>query len=197
MMDEVAHGRDASGNTESFGPQVIEVSATAEMVCQQSTEALGDAETIDQEGRGGAVSADSLYQQVYQVAQDLFRKRVDWVTFYREVLGPRGIVRRCFSTRKQLATFKQTETYRDIQWMLCQLRRMAGDIPPRKEPTGVITIRVPKSLHEALRTEAYERRTSINKLCISKLLQFIDQELVPSNAPEEEGLGEKDSKAGL
>ncbi len=44
----------------------------------------------------------------------------------------------------------------------------------------MITVRLPKSLHEALRVEAHEHRTSMNKLCISKLLQFIDAENVPS-----------------
>jgi predicted HicB family RNase H-like nuclease len=44
----------------------------------------------------------------------------------------------------------------------------------------VITVRLPKSLHESLRAEAHDRRTSMNKLCISKLLQVIDDELVPA-----------------
>ena len=48
------------------------------------------------------------------------------------------------------------------------------------EPTRVITVRLPKSLHEALRVEAHEHRTSMNKLCISKLLQFIDGQQVPA-----------------
>jgi hypothetical protein len=48
------------------------------------------------------------------------------------------------------------------------------------EPTRVITVRLPKSLHESLRAEAHEKRTSMNKLCISKLLQFIDTDLVPT-----------------
>jgi len=46
--------------------------------------------------------------------------------------------------------------------------------------TEVITIRIPQSLHAALRVEAHEHHTSMNKLCISKLLQFIDTEMVPS-----------------
>ena len=41
-------------------------------------------------------------------------------------------------------------------------------------------MRIPQSMHEALRIEAYEYRTSMNKLCISKLLQFIDTEHVPA-----------------
>ena len=45
----------------------------------------------------------------------------------------------------------------------------------------MITVRLPKSLHESLRTEAHEKRTSMNKLCISKLLQMIDTELIPGD----------------
>jgi len=37
-------------------------------------------------------------------------------------------------------------------------------------------------LHESLRHEAHERHTSMNKLCISKLLQIVDRELVPVEA---------------
>jgi predicted HicB family RNase H-like nuclease len=44
----------------------------------------------------------------------------------------------------------------------------------------VITVRLPKSLHESLRAEAHDRRTSMNKLCISKLLQVVDGDLVPA-----------------
>ena len=35
-------------------------------------------------------------------------------------------------------------------------------------------------MHEALKDEAYEHRTSMNKLCIAKLLQFIDSQQVPT-----------------
>ena len=41
--------------------------------------------------------------------------------------------------------------------------------------------RLPKSLHESLRHEAHERKTSMNQLCISKLLQIIDEKLVPND----------------
>ncbi len=51
---------------------------------------------------------------------------------------------------------------------------------PQPERTKVITVRLPVSLHEALGEEAHEHRTSVNKLCISKLLQFIDHDFVPT-----------------
>lgn len=60
------------------------------------------------------------------------------------------------------------------------------DPPKNEEPTRVITVRLPRSLHEALRAEAHIHQTSMNKLCISKLLQLIDDALVPNEARESE-----------
>ena len=40
-------------------------------------------------------------------------------------------------------------------------------------------------MHEALQIEAYEHRTSMNKLCISKLLQHIENDHVPGAFGEE------------
>ena len=37
---------------------------------------------------------------VKRMADQLFAEEPDWVTFYREVLGPRGIVRHTFPTRE-------------------------------------------------------------------------------------------------
>jgi hypothetical protein len=116
---------------------------------------------------------------VKRMADQLFADAPDWVTFYREILGPRGIVRHTFPTREMFADFKQTESYQEILRMLAKLREQGPTALETAEPTRVITVRLPRSLHEALRDEAYEHRTSMNKLCISKLLQFIDGQQVP------------------
>ena len=118
---------------------------------------------------------------VKRVAEQLYAGVPDWVTFYREVLGPHGIVRQTFSTRDMLAAFEQTEAHCEILRMLTKLREQAPTAADTAEPTRMITVRLPKSLHEALRDEAYEHRTSMNKLCISKLLQFIDSQQVPTD----------------
>jgi hypothetical protein len=55
----------------------------------------------------------------------------------------------------------------------------------KAEPTRVITVRMPKSIHDTLFAEADQLKTSVNQLCISKLIQWIDKERVPT-APEEE-----------
>ena len=123
--------------------------------------------------------------EVRRFAQRLFQEAPDWVTFYREILGRHGIVRRMYSDLKALAVFEQTETYEEIQRMLTQLRRRGPLAPSEEEPTRVITVRLPKCLHEALRAEAHDRHTSMNKLCISKLLQFIDNDMVPADVEVE------------
>ena len=59
--------------------------------------------------------------------------------------------------------------------MLARLRQKSNR-GETQEPTRVITVRLPQSLHEALQAEAHLHQTSMNKLCISKLLQVIEDE---------------------
>jgi predicted HicB family RNase H-like nuclease len=120
-------------------------------------------------------------QDVFRIADEIYRQRPSWVTFFREVLGVDGIVRQVYNTPEALSQFEQAPEYQRIQQMLAKLRENDSDLPggPR-EPTRVITVRLPKSLHESLRAEAHDRHTSMNKLCISKLLQVVDDELVPA-----------------
>ncbi|HEX3998094.1 MAG TPA: toxin-antitoxin system HicB family antitoxin [Pirellulales bacterium] len=120
-------------------------------------------------------------QAIQQRAEELFNKEgIDWATFFREVLGVNGIVHRCYSTPEARAEFEKSTNYQDIQQMLSTLRGKNAEVPVADEPTRVITVRLPKSLHEALRAEAHNRQTSMNQLCISKLLQIIDQQFVPA-----------------
>jgi predicted HicB family RNase H-like nuclease len=116
--------------------------------------------------------------EVGESARHLYARQPDWVTFYREILGLRGIIRLTFPTREMRSAFEQTEAYQEILRLLTRLREH-GASPTDDEETRVITVRLPRSLHEAIRVEAHECRTSMNKLCISKLLQMIDGEQVP------------------
>jgi predicted HicB family RNase H-like nuclease len=128
----------------------------------------------------GEKSMSEQNQVVLTAAQELFQRNPDWVTFFREVLGTGGIARRSFPTPTDMANFEQTAEYNEIQIMLAKLRGRSEDNSPNKEATRVITVRLPQSLHESLRSEAHDRQTSMNKLCISKLLQMVDGELVPA-----------------
>ena len=113
-----------------------------------------------------------------RIANEMFHQQPDWITFFREVLGVDGLLRKLFASPEELAAFEKTAEYSEIQLLLARLRERTGAAADGKEPTRVITVRLPKSLHEALKTEAHDRKTSMNQLCISKLLQVIDAELV-------------------
>jgi predicted HicB family RNase H-like nuclease len=120
------------------------------------------------------------YQQILQSARQLFESEPDWVTFFREILGVDGVVRRQFTRLEDLTAFEKSQEFEQIQKWLVKLREQKNATDTESEPTRVITVRLPKSMHEYLRTEAHDLRTSMNKLCISKLLQVIEQDLIPT-----------------
>ena len=120
------------------------------------------------------------YQPILQAARQLFESEPDWVTFFREILGVDGIARRHFTRLEDLNAFEKSPEYEQIQKWLVKLREQKNATDTESEPTRVITVRLPKSMHEYLRTEAHDLRTSMNKLCISKLLQVIEQDLIPT-----------------
>ena len=120
------------------------------------------------------------YQEVLEVAETLYRQSPDWVTFFREVLGVEGTVRKEFPTFDELTAFEQSPQFDKIQKLLVRLREKRSSVDVETEPTRVITVRLPKSMHEYLRTEAHDLRTSMNKLCISKLLQVIGEDMIPN-----------------
>ncbi len=120
------------------------------------------------------------YQPILQTARQLYESEPDWVTFFREILGVDGIVRRQFTRLEDLTAFEKSPEFEQIQKWLVKLREQKNATDTESEPTRVITVRLPKSMHEYLRTEAHDLRTSMNKLCISKLLQVIEQDLIPT-----------------
>jgi predicted HicB family RNase H-like nuclease len=126
-------------------------------------------------------SVSERAQELHRIASELYRQQADWVTFFRRILGVEGVVRQMFPTTAEMNAWEQCEQYAEVQQMLAKLRERGGANLDDSEPTRVITVRLPKSLHESLRTEAHEKRTSMNKLCISKLLQMIDDELIPTD----------------
>ncbi|MGC4003822.1 MAG: hypothetical protein QM811_12135 [Pirellulales bacterium] len=123
-------------------------------------------------------------QQALAGATEIFSREPDWVTFYREVLGVEGVVRKMYATPEAYAEFQKTDEFAEIQRMLNGIRERTKN-KSKAEPTRVITVRMPKSLHDMLFVEADQMRTSVNQLCISKLIQWIDKERVPAGAEEE------------
>ena len=113
---------------------------------------------------------------VLQVAERLYAMEPEWVVFFREVLGVEGIVRRTFSDPEALMRFECSPQYARIREMLDGLRSRQHDRPSDREAQRVVTVRMPRSLHETLKAEADQFRVSINTLCISKLMKLLDQQ---------------------
>ena len=118
-------------------------------------------------------------QEVLRVAQEAFPQTGSWVVFYREMLGEDGICRKLYSDPDEMRYFETTPEFAELQEMIAAMRSQDQSKGDAAEPERMITIRLPKSLHDALRIEAKEMNLSINKLCISKLLQRIEGRFVP------------------
>ncbi len=118
---------------------------------------------------------ESRCQKVLGVAKDLHARKPDWVTFFRETLGVNGAARSVFPNQEDYVKFEQSQEFAEIQQLVATLRtRKAAS--GKNEATRVITVRLPESLHESLKAEAADHNTSMNKLCISKLLQALIEE---------------------
>ena len=136
---------------------------------------------------------------VLQVAERLYGMDPEWVVFFREVLGVDGIVRLTFSDAEGLARFECSPQYARIRVMLDALRSRHLDQPSERETQRVVTVRMPRSLHETLKNEAGLMRVSVNTLCISKLMKLLDererQELAVERKPGAAG-GEGHDETG-
>lgn len=128
---------------------------------------------------GNVATMEDRCQAVQRMASEAAVRQPDWVAFFREVLGADGIVRKMFPSTEDLTAFEKTAEYAAIQQMVVKLREKGPSEDDSTEPTRVITVRLPKSLHEALKAEAHLHQTSMNQLCISKLVQLIDKDFVP------------------
>ncbi len=98
----------------------------------------------------------------------------DWAKFFREILGVNGIIHQIYSTQESLAQFQRSGEYQEILQMLEELQNRNSQASIAEDPIRVITVRLPQSVHESLQKEAHAHQTSMNKLCISKLVRAID-----------------------
>ncbi len=126
-------------------------------------------------------------QQAFDVANDLFVNAPTWVCFYRELMGGRGLITQLFPEHDDFGRFLRTEQYHQIQMMLTALR--SRDLPENDphDPQRMITVRLPKSLHEAMCDEAGRLNISVNRLCISRMLQLLDPKMIPETQSKPRG----------
>lgn len=100
-----------------------------------------------------------------------------WTKVFREIFAPDGMASKL--APDEFAEFRKSHECAAIQQIIADLRKK----PDNQQQMAVLTIRLPVCVHESLRLEAHNQHTSMNQLCISKLLQSIDPDLVPSDIP--------------
>lgn len=125
--------------------------------------------------------------QAFDIANDLFANAPTWVCFYRELMGGAGLLHQLFLDNKDFGAFLRTDQHHQIQLMLTALR--SRDLPETdpNDPQRMITVRLPKSLHEAMCDEATRLNISVNRLCISRMLQLLDPEMIPETNSKPRG----------
>ncbi|MDX1930942.1 MAG: toxin-antitoxin system HicB family antitoxin, partial [Pirellulaceae bacterium] len=98
-----------------------------------------------------------------------------------------GFIPQLFPSNEDFGNFLRCDQYYQIQMMLTALR--SRDLPENdpNDPQRMITVRLPKSLHEALCEEALRLGISVNRLCISRMLQLLDPKMIPETGTKPRG----------
>ncbi|MCA9130824.1 MAG: hypothetical protein KDB22_27255 [Planctomycetales bacterium] len=134
-----------------------------------------------------AYEFEARCRQAFEVANDLFGNAPTWVCFYRELMGGRGMIHILFETDEDFGQFLRSEQYHQIQLMLTALRSRDQPENDPNDPQRMITVRLPKSLHESICEEALRLKISVNRLCISRMLQLLDPQMIPKTKSKPRG----------
>lgn len=134
-----------------------------------------------------ALAFEERCRQAFEVANDLFANAPTWICFYRELMGGSGMLHTLFDNNKDFGSFLRTDQYHQIQLMLTALRSRELPENDPNDPQRMITVRLPKSLHEAMCEEAGRLNISVNRLCISRMLQLLDPEMIPETNSKPRG----------
>src|SRR5947207_1126375 len=111
----------------------------------------------------------SRAQELLTLARNLAQTPgLTWVEANNAVYGPGGPFARLFPNVSDRAAFAQTEESRVIDELIDSLPE-APVGPQRREYSGKFNVRVPKSLHAALASEAESEGVSLNQLVVTKL----------------------------
>ncbi len=109
--------------------------------------------------------AQELLTRARQLAQ---MSGVTWVEANNAIYGPGGPFARLFPNAKDRVAFARTNESREIDELIDSLPEPVVG-PQRREYSGKFNVRVPKSLHAALASEAEAEGVSLNQLVLAKL----------------------------
>jgi len=109
--------------------------------------------------------AQELLTRARQLAQ---MSDLTWVEANNAIYGAGGPFARLFPNAKDRVAFAKTKESQQIDRLIDSLPEPAVG-PQRREYSGKFNVRVPKSLHAALASEAESEGVSLNQLVVAKL----------------------------
>jgi predicted HicB family RNase H-like nuclease len=112
-------------------------------------------------------------QELLTLAENLAQTPgLTWVEANNAIYGPGGPFTRLFPTAKDRLAFAKTEEGQSIDELLDSLPEPEVG-PQRREFSGKFNVRIPKSLHAALVSEAEAEAVSLNQLVLTKLAMHL------------------------
>ncbi len=138
-------------------------------------------------------SAEVRRKLVVEIASELFGVAPTWVAFFREVFARDGVIQALFAESDRKG-YESSAEHSQVLEMLTTLR--SRDLPENdpSESQRMITVRIPKCVHDYICDEANALDVSVNKLCISRLLQRSDERMIPTS--QQKRRGRKPGSAG-
>ncbi len=95
-----------------------------------------------------------------------------WLSFFNRVFGLQGWIYRDYESVTSRADFRTTEDYKsdlkEVRDLIANGRMdhsMGATIEKR-----MVTVRMPKELHDQIKVRAHEEQISLNKFCIQRLI---------------------------
>ena len=116
----------------------------------------------------GKPGMQSRAQELLDFARSLQDSGLTWVEANNAIYGPGGRFVKLFPTKADRVAFAKMDESRQIDELIDNLPE--PDVrSSREEYSGKFVVRIPKSLHAALATEAEVEGVSLNQLVVAKL----------------------------
>lgn len=103
--------------------------------------------------------------RVLHLAEELARQKKTWLEANRALFSPDGLATILFPTKKDRDQLVASKEYATIESILETLEIYEKE----DDASGKFVVRIPKSLHAALKQEAETENVSLNQLAVAKL----------------------------
>jgi predicted HicB family RNase H-like nuclease len=102
--------------------------------------------------------------------QDVSQLLESWAELSHELFDPaHGLIARTYQSEDERKDLLETDACRTVRKLLASSPDSAGEQPRTRERSSRFYVRLPRSLHAALKREAAREDVSLNQLVVAKL----------------------------